>query len=209
MKDRGNQLNQFEINMDEVEAFRYRSNDVLRQLGPKAVRKARAYELKTEILNSEKLKEYFAEKPDDLMALQHDMRLAPQLVEVSPPHGSVFDIPLPFPCLPISVFSLSHKQKALHSIPSYLAPKNLQPSQFQMAMSSSFLKQRKFKVRTRRSKKPAGDQNQNEKSESSSASTSSTSQVSGKRNRVNKRVGEKVLHPRVVIDFLYEMVVIV
>lgn len=48
----------FKFDMEPVERFRYRCQDALRTVSSGAVRDARVKEIKTEILNSEKLKVY-------------------------------------------------------------------------------------------------------------------------------------------------------
>lgn len=60
------------FNMKEIDSFRYRVDDTLRGVTMVAVRELRAAELKKEILNSEKLKSYFAENPNDFKVLRHD-----------------------------------------------------------------------------------------------------------------------------------------
>ena len=55
-----------QFNMKELDSFRYRVEDTLRSVTNAAVKELRAAELKREILNSEKLKSYFAENPNDL-----------------------------------------------------------------------------------------------------------------------------------------------
>lgn len=54
------------FNMSELENFRYRVEDTLRSVTMAAVRELRSAEIKNEILNSEKLKNFFAENPNDL-----------------------------------------------------------------------------------------------------------------------------------------------
>ena len=53
---RGNKIKEYKFDMKQVEAFRYRMQDALRSVTRTAIREARLKELKTEILNSEKLK---------------------------------------------------------------------------------------------------------------------------------------------------------
>ncbi|KAL5633093.1 hypothetical protein ACGC1H_003551 [Rhizoctonia solani] len=53
---RGSKLKDYAFDMAQVEAFRYRMEDALRAVTRAAVREARIKELKTELLNSEKLK---------------------------------------------------------------------------------------------------------------------------------------------------------
>lgn len=55
-----------------MEAFRYRANDCWRAATRVAVHDTRIKEIKTEILNCEKLKGFFEENKRDLMALRHD-----------------------------------------------------------------------------------------------------------------------------------------
>ncbi|CAM9192044.1 unnamed protein product, partial [Ectocarpus fasciculatus] len=64
------------FNMKELDSFRYRVEETLRSVTGVAVREFRAAELKQEILNSAKLKSYFAENPDDLKVLRHDTSVA-------------------------------------------------------------------------------------------------------------------------------------
>eukprot|EP00977_Amphora_coffeiformis_P003113 scaffold581_cov169-Amphora_coffeaeformis.AAC.3 len=61
-----------DFNLQEVEGFRYRVEDVSRAVTRKAVQEARASELKVEILNSERLQQHFADNPADAKLLQHD-----------------------------------------------------------------------------------------------------------------------------------------
>jgi len=60
------------FNTKELESFRYRVEDTLRSVTVVAVKEFRAAELKREILNSSKLKSFFAENPNDLKVLRHD-----------------------------------------------------------------------------------------------------------------------------------------
>ena len=53
---RGSKLKEYTFDMKQVEAFRYRMEDALRAVTRSAIREARIKELKTEILNSDKLK---------------------------------------------------------------------------------------------------------------------------------------------------------
>eukprot|EP01041_Mallomonas_annulata_P007912 gene7912-16197_t len=61
-----------QFNMKELDNFRYRVEDTLRSVTNAAVKECRTAELKQEILNSQKLKTYFAENPNDLKILRHD-----------------------------------------------------------------------------------------------------------------------------------------
>eukprot|EP01132_Coremiostelium_polycephalum_P004316 gene4316-5402_t len=71
----GFNLRPFEFKMNAIEGFRYRVEDVLATVSKTAIKEARKAELKKEILNSEKLKQHFAENPQDLLALNHDTTL--------------------------------------------------------------------------------------------------------------------------------------
>jgi len=53
---RGSKVKQYQFDMKQVEAFRYRMEDALRAVTRNAIKEARVKELKTEILNSDKLK---------------------------------------------------------------------------------------------------------------------------------------------------------
>ncbi len=68
-------IDPYEFDMTQVNGFRYRCEDALRQVSKIAVREARIKEIKLELINSEKLKAHFAENPKDLEALRHDKPL--------------------------------------------------------------------------------------------------------------------------------------
>jgi len=53
---RGSKVKEYQFDMKQVEAFRYRMEDALRAVTRNAIKEARVKELKTEILNSDKLK---------------------------------------------------------------------------------------------------------------------------------------------------------
>ena len=53
---RGSKIKEYNFDMTQVESFRYRMEDALRSVTRAAIREARIKELKTEILNSDKLK---------------------------------------------------------------------------------------------------------------------------------------------------------
>jgi ATP-dependent RNA helicase DDX56/DBP9 len=53
---RGSKIQEYKFDMKQVEAFRYRMDDALRSVTRSAIKEARIKELKTEIINSEKLK---------------------------------------------------------------------------------------------------------------------------------------------------------
>lgn len=53
---RGSAIKEYKFDMKQIEAFRYRMEDALRSVTKSSVKEARIKELKTEVLNSEKLK---------------------------------------------------------------------------------------------------------------------------------------------------------
>lgn len=61
-----------DFDLNEIEGFRYRVEDVRRAVTSIAVKEARAAELKAELLNSESLQSHFALNPADLQLLRHD-----------------------------------------------------------------------------------------------------------------------------------------
>jgi len=62
------------MQISDAERFRYRVEDMAKGLTKKAIEKYRARELQLEALNSEKLKAYFEENPEDKRALQRTQR---------------------------------------------------------------------------------------------------------------------------------------
>ncbi|XP_033113374.1 probable ATP-dependent RNA helicase DDX56 [Anneissia japonica] len=68
-------LKPYQFRMSEIEGFRYRAQDALRAVTKVAVKEARLKEIKSEILNSKKLKTYFDDNPRDLKLLRHDKAL--------------------------------------------------------------------------------------------------------------------------------------
>jgi hypothetical protein len=63
------------FNMNEIEGFRYRVEDVRRAVTRAAVQDARVKEIKHEMLNSQRLKSHFEDNPKDLSLLKHDVAL--------------------------------------------------------------------------------------------------------------------------------------
>jgi ATP-dependent RNA helicase DDX56/DBP9 len=53
---RGSKIKEYNFDMKQVEAFRYRMEDALRAVTRTTIKEARVKELKNEILNSDKLK---------------------------------------------------------------------------------------------------------------------------------------------------------
>ncbi len=71
----GNPFKPFHFKMEEIEGFRYRAKDAMRAVTKVAVREARLKEIRSELLNSKKLKSYFEDNPRDLQLLRHDKSL--------------------------------------------------------------------------------------------------------------------------------------
>lgn len=61
--------------MSELEGFRYRVEGMREVLTKSSIRNARLKDLRNEMVNSETLKEHFAENPRDLQLLKHDAPL--------------------------------------------------------------------------------------------------------------------------------------
>jgi ATP-dependent RNA helicase DDX56/DBP9 len=87
-----------DFDLQEIEGFRYRVEDVTRAVTKVAVKETRAAELKAEILNSERLQYHFEENPRDLQLLRHD-RVATHVSKV---------------------------QEHLNHVPKYLLPRGMQ-----------------------------------------------------------------------------------
>lgn len=77
----GFELKPYQFDMKQVEGFRYRAEDAFRAITLVAIREARVMELKNELLNSDKLKRFFEENPQDLASLRHDKELHPSRVQ--------------------------------------------------------------------------------------------------------------------------------
>jgi ATP-dependent RNA helicase DDX56/DBP9 len=73
--ERGSKIKEYHFDTKQVEAFRYRMEDALRSVTRSAVKEARIKELKTELLNSDKLKVRFLPFNFTLFAI---VILAPQ-----------------------------------------------------------------------------------------------------------------------------------
>mmetsp|Transcript_24996 Transcript_24996/g.35249 ORF Transcript_24996/g.35249 Transcript_24996/m.35249 type:complete len:682 (+) Transcript_24996:59-2104(+) len=69
------------FDLQEIEGFRYRVEDVSRAVTRTSVRETRAAELRAEILNSERLQGHFDQNPSDLQLLRHD-RVATHISKV-------------------------------------------------------------------------------------------------------------------------------
>lgn len=77
----GLEIKPYQFDMKQVEGFRYRSEDAFRAVTGVAIREARISELKNELINSDKLKRFFEENPQDLASLRHDKELHPSRVQ--------------------------------------------------------------------------------------------------------------------------------
>lgn len=62
------------LNLKDIDCFRYRVEDVLKSVTPKAVLGLRAQELQREILHSKKLTEHLEANPEDAQALKKAFR---------------------------------------------------------------------------------------------------------------------------------------
>lgn len=96
---RGNTILPHDFDLGKLDGFRYRCGDALRSVSRKAVRRARLRAVKEELLKSEKLKSFFAERPQDLDLLRHDkasgmvtlrahMRHIPEYLLITRDHGA-------------------------------------------------------------------------------------------------------------------------
>lgn len=74
-------LKLLKFNTKDIEAFRYRVEDVARSVTPRHVKEARLKEIRVELLNSEKLKAHFEDNPRELQLLRHDKVLRAQVIE--------------------------------------------------------------------------------------------------------------------------------
>ena len=92
-------LKPYLFKMDEIEGFKYRVNDALRAVTKTSIKEARLKEIKTEIMNSKKLRSFFEDNPNDLKVLRHDKTLQPTKCQ---PH--------------------------LRNVPEYLVPDTLRPN---------------------------------------------------------------------------------
>ncbi|KAI9474756.1 ATP-dependent DNA/RNA helicase [Coemansia sp. RSA 989] len=90
---RGSEIQPYKFDMKQVDGFRYRSTDALRLVTRSSIREARVKEIKQEILNSEKLKSHFEDKPRDLQFLRHDKELRPGQVRPHMKHIPQYLLP--------------------------------------------------------------------------------------------------------------------
>lgn len=71
----GKDLAPYAFDMKQIEGFRYRCQDAVRSVTGASVKEARLKDLKRELVASERLKTFFAERPKDLELLKHDKGL--------------------------------------------------------------------------------------------------------------------------------------
>ena len=107
---RGSKIKEYKFDMKQVEAFRYRMEDALRSVTRAAIREARVKELKSEILNSDKLQvracslddstgsycivqAHFEDNPLDLEYLRHDKPLHPTRIQSHMKHVPKYLLP--------------------------------------------------------------------------------------------------------------------
>ena len=101
----------FKFKMDEIEGFRYRARDVLRSITSILIKEARLKEIKSELLNSEKLKSYFEENPREEQILRHDKEL-----------------------------NVTKLDEHLRNVPDYIIPQSLRGIQFKNSHGKNFKK---------------------------------------------------------------------
>lgn len=100
----------YEFKLEEIEAFRYRSNDAWRAITRIAIKQARLKEIKNEMYNSEKLKSHFQENPKELQVLRHDKPL--HTVKLQPHLMDVPDYIVPDALKKLAGISVPRKRKA-------------------------------------------------------------------------------------------------
>ncbi|CAI2169718.1 2217_t:CDS:10 [Funneliformis geosporum] len=83
----------YSFDMNQVEGFRYRIEDALRAVTRISIREARVKDVKSEILNSEKLKAHFEDNPNDLTILRHDITIHPAKVQQHMKHIPFYLMP--------------------------------------------------------------------------------------------------------------------
>lgn len=79
--EKGAELKTYSFEQKNVAGFKYRVEDALKAVNKLSIKEARIKEIKREILNSEKLKAHFEDKPKDLEFLRHDHALQPARIQ--------------------------------------------------------------------------------------------------------------------------------
>jgi len=100
-----------------VEGLRYRAEDVARSITKSVIREARTKDIKTELMNSKRLEEFFEERPADLQLIKHDRSVVSTAAGAAAPH--------------------------LKHVPGYLRDPSLQGKSFVGRSSNGFLPLRK------------------------------------------------------------------
>lgn len=99
------------FDIHQLDGFRYRCGDAFRAVTRSVIKKARLHEIKNELLKEEKLKQYWASRPQDLQSLRHDQDI-----------------------------SVIAKQAQLRNVPSYLLKGSLNtPSNVESTTSGPFV----------------------------------------------------------------------
>lgn len=62
------------LNLNDIECFRYRVEDIMKSVTRKTVGETRVSEIQREILHSKKLKDYFRENPEEAEVLKKAFR---------------------------------------------------------------------------------------------------------------------------------------
>ena len=74
-RNRKHPIENLSLDITELSSFRYRVDSMKEVLSKNAIKNAKLKELRSEIVNSEKLKSHFVENPRDLQLLKHDAPL--------------------------------------------------------------------------------------------------------------------------------------
>jgi len=89
----GQTMKPYKFNMEELDGFRYRAQDAWGSVTRMKVREARLKEIKQEMINSQKLKAYFEDNPQDLQAIRHDKSL--RTIKIQPQLKNIPDYIIP------------------------------------------------------------------------------------------------------------------
>lgn len=86
-------ISPFKFDMEQVNNFKYRCEDALKTVTKNAIKEARIKDLKTEILNSEKLKGHFSVNPTDYEVLKQDKPIFPARIKAHLKHIPEYLLP--------------------------------------------------------------------------------------------------------------------
>lgn len=92
---RGYTIEPHDFDLGKIEGFRYRCRDALRAVTRGAIRKARLQSVRDELVKSERLKTFFADRPGDLAILRHDQSLLGGIIKPAEHLKNVPDYLLP------------------------------------------------------------------------------------------------------------------